>query len=490
MNKHILIWSCAGIMAAGLVLPLQGGEAAAENAGSDKAAAAEEAAEPLGASYSSEVEIKAEDGVGDLDAISEIYTLENSVDAALRQNSQVRIADENVVQARSRYAQNKTLKNLHFNVGNITTWQNRNAMENVVVLDSLSDQLTASLEVLLTTFGSLEKQIAASYLQIGVAAWDAVTVKRSIAYEAKKRFFACLRAEALAEAAEKHREYCLASLEDTKSVYSGDKLQLSQAELLAEEAQAQSQSRIAEKKLCNSDFLNILEDRNTISFAELRFMKPEPVQIDPLFDFEDLQELALKRRSEILSIDRSLKVAEELKESEKCARNPEVKLSADYIFSPGYHSHPMSMYMLNLRINWQAWDGGMREKKLVELDSQIRTLEACRDRVVCSVCLDAQKAWINFNLASELEETARKRLDAAWIYRQAVRKKFLEKKADFLEVRESLCRLNKAHTEYIKAYYEKDIAFAGLEYSSGCEFPNRRLEVSKELLEADQPEVP
>jgi len=489
MKKQVFIWGLAGILAAGMLSPARGGEKA-DNADKPEAAAAAESnadAEP----YSARVKID-ENSLNslNLDEFSNVYTLENSVDIALRQNSRARMADESVVQTKARYDQKKTSKNVHVNFNNVTTLQNRNISNNEVVLDSLSDQLTASLQVLLTTFGRLEKEIAAAYLQIGVAAWEAVSVKRDIAYQAKKCFFACLRANALAEAAEINRKYCQESLDDVNSL-GGDSLLVTQAELLLEEANDQLQRSKAEIKLCNSEFSDVLEDRNINGLTDLHFVNPEEVRIDPLFDVEDLQELALKRRSEILSIDRSLKVAEELRESEKCSRNPELSLSADYIYSPGHHAtSSINMYLLNLRINWEAWDGGMREKKLIELDSQIRALEACRDRAGSLVCTEAQKAWINFNAASELAETAQKRLDLAWAYRQSVREKFLGGQVDFNEVRESLRSLNEAHKDYVKAVYEKNTAFAGLEYSAGCDFPGRRLEITPELLNTAPPEVP
>ena len=80
---------------------------------------------------------------------------------------------------------------------------------------------------------------------------------------------------------------------------------------------------------------------------------------------------------------------------------------------------------LNLKINWSAWDGGERQAKLDEIDSQLRALGASRDDLVSGILLDVEKAWQDFKLTNVTTRTAKKRVEAAWIFHDMARQRFL-----------------------------------------------------------------
>ena len=429
----------------------------------------------------------------DINSAVDSYTLESSLSKAMRQNSKVRVADEKIVQANAQYGQNKTQKNLKFIVGDKTTWQNRQVSGNRTTLEALTNQLDASLQLLLTTFGQVEKQIAASYLQIGVAALDAASVRHDLAYAVKKDFFNCLKAEAQVDVAKLNLQVCEKNLSDSKRLYRQGIMALYdviQADLQVTEAHEQLERSYSGVKTANAAFLSDLEERVTgeVSSEPLYFQSPKAIEVDPLCRLSDLQELAMRRRFEILSLDRSIEVAEKVREAEKCSNLPQVMLAADYIFSPGYRTYPCSMYQLSLNVNWSVWDGGLKKQKLIELDSQIRSLEASRDQLCNSIRLEVEKAWIDFNLSAVVLQTARKRVEAAWVYSDMARQRFLNGLGTSLEVQDSLRSLNDARVAYVVASYDRDLAFSAIEHSVGCDFPERRLEVTDELLEA--PEQP
>ena len=429
----------------------------------------------------------------DINQAAEIYTMENSISKAWRQNSQIRIADEKVVQANAQYGQTQAQKNLQFVVSNKTTWQGKQMTAGRTTLEALSNQLNASLQLLLTTFGQVEKQIAAAYLQIGVAALDASAARRDLAYQVKQDFIGCLKAQAQVDVAQLNLQVTQKNLNDSKLLYRRGVMALYdviQADLQVTEAREQLERSLSGVQTANATFLSDLEERpaSEEQKANLRFLPPEPIEVDPLCELADLQELAMRRRLEIMSIDRSIAVAEEMRAAEESSNRPEIGLSADYIFSPGYRSYPCSMDQLNLSINWAAWDGGARQQKLMELDSQIRSLQASRDQLCNTIRLDVEKAWIEFQLSEVVLQTARKRVEAAWVHSDMARQRFLNGIGTSLEVQESLSNLNDARNSYVVATYDRDLSFAAIEHSVGCDFPDRRLEITPQLLEIPTPE--
>ena len=79
-------------------------------------------------------------------------------------------------------------------------------------------------------------------------------------------------------------------------------------------------------------------------------------------------------------------------------------------------------------------------------------------------------------------------MEAAWVYSDMARQRFLNGLGTSLEVQDSLRSLNDARVAYVVASYDRDLAFSAIEHSVGCDFPERRLEVTDELLE--NPEQP
>ena len=374
----------------------------------------------------------------DFDGSSKNFTLEKSIDYALENNPDIKAADESIVQAEARYRQAQSLKNLGFSVGNRLTYQPKMLSNGVVVTDPLADSLTASLKALLTSFGRVENQIAASYLQIGVksgvmAFYDVI-----------------------------------------------------QANLYVTEAEEQLAKANTNLDSADADFFKLLALNSPSSDkASLHVITPPPIEVDSACNLADLKNLAAARRYEILSLDRSIEVLEASRKSIEAANRPEISLSADYIFSPGYHSLPCSNYQLNLNINWDAWDGGSRKAQLAEIDSQIEALRHSRESLCDSIYLEVEKAWLNFNLTDVTMKTSKNKVESAWVFHEMARKRFVNGLGNSLEVQQALTSLNEARLSFISACCDRELAFAALEYSVGIDFPNRKLSVTPELFKTE-----
>ena len=133
------------------------------------------------------------------------YTLQKSLDLGLTQNPTLRVADERVATAAARYRQQQSQRNLQFVIADKTTLQEKQTSNfgplTITTLDALSTQVNASLQLLLTTFGRVENQVAAAFLQIGVESENARTTRSNLVYQVKNAFFSRLKAQASVDVA-------------------------------------------------------------------------------------------------------------------------------------------------------------------------------------------------------------------------------------------------------------------------------------------------
>ncbi len=416
------------------------------------------------------------------------YTLQRSLDLGLTQNPTLRVADERVATAAARYRQQQSQRNLQFVIADKTTLQEKQTSNfgplTITTLDALSTQVNASLQLLLTTFGRVENQVAAAFLQIGVESENARTTRSNLVYQVKNAFFSRLKAQASVDVATMNLQVGRQSLADTEKLYAQGvmaRYDVVQADLQVTEATEQLDKATSSVKVTTANFLTVLNE----PYREEVVLEPPPsIQVDPQVDLADLQALALARRPEIHGLNRSLEAAHTLLDAARSESRPNLSLSADYIDSPGYRTTPQDMYQLNLSLKWALWDGGYRSGRVQEAESQIRSLEATGQDLRNQVRLQVERAWLDFQLATVTVGTATKRVEAAEVYYDMARQRFLNGLGTSLEVQDSLRNLNDARQSLVVATYDRELAFAALENSVGVDFPLRRLAVGPEMLQA------
>ena len=415
------------------------------------------------------------------------YTLPGSLEKGLRQNPTVRVADEKVASAAARYRQQQSQKNLHFVFGDKTTLQEKRTSKfgplTVPTLDSLSSQITTSLQLLLTSFGRVENQIAAAFLQIGVESENARTTRNNLGYQVKQAFFNRLKSDASVEVATQNLQVSRQSLSDAQKLFAQGimaRYDVVQADLQVTEATEQLARARNSVQVSTASFLTVL---NEPPRENIELEAPREIEVDPTVDLEALQALGLKRRPEMLALEGSLQVAQALLDAARSESQPNLTLSADYIASPGYHTTPQDMYQLNLGVKWALWDGGYRSGRIQEAESDIRSLEACGQELRNQICLQIERAWLDFKLTEVTLTTAAKRVEAAEIYYDMARQRFLNGLGTSLEVQDALRSLNDARQNQVVAVYDRELAFAALENSVGFDFPLRRLAVRPESLQ-------
>lgn len=422
----------------------------------------------------------------DFDSISDYFTLKSSVERAISTQSSIKMAKEKVIQAEAQYRQVQAGENVKVDVSNTTTYQSRPTVNGVHVNNAWQDVLKASVSKVLTTFGNLENSIAASYTQIGVQNLDRLAAERELAYDTKLAFLNRLKCDAIVDVDLLHLGLAKESLADANKMYKQGvmaRYDVIQSELQVVQAAEDLATANSNVEQANSVLADLLSIERLDEPVRIGLEKPGPITVDEKCTLADLKRLAAQRRFELLSLDRSSAVLELTRKAAESTNRPELGLSGDYIFQPGVMGSPSSLFQLNLYINWSAWDGGERQAKLDEIDSQLRSLRFERQRMIDAINVAVEKAWLDFKLTDITMRTAKKRVEAAWIFHDMSRQRFLNGLGTSIEVRDALQSLNEARQAFVTACYDHDMAFAGLEYQIGVDFPDRHLAVTSDMMD-------
>lgn len=419
-----------------------------------------------------------------------VYTLQGSVETGLRQNPAIRVAEEQVASAAAQYGQQQSQKNLTFGFGSQTALQPKRALSTAglgtfPLLDSVSSSINSSLGVLLTTFGRVENEIAAAFLQIGVQSENLRTTRRNVNYLVKQAFFNRLKSDATVVVSDQNLQVSQQALGDSQRLFKQGvmaRYDVVQAELQVTEATQQLAEARTSVDVATANFLTVLNEKYS---GPVMLEQPKPILVDEALTLGPLQEVALQHRPEIASLNRSLDVARTLLVAAENESKPSVTLSADYLTNPGVALSAQDHYQLTLGVSWLLLDGGFRDNKVAEAEAQIRSIEASGEELRNQVALDVETAWLDFQLTTFTTETARKRVEAAGVYYDMARQRFLNGLSTSLEVQSALQSLNEARQAQVVADFNRDLAFAALENAVGLDFPDRRLAVTPEMLEGN-----
>ncbi|MBT9586286.1 TolC family protein [bacterium] len=424
-------------------------------------------------------------------------TLQSSVQSGLTRNPYVKVADERVATALAQYDQAKSSKNLKM-VFSDTTFirpagpaaistspllanSNRfNFPSQITLVDTVHSQINVQLQLLLTTFGRVEKQIAASFLNIDAQAKAGDVDKRNFAYQVKTSFLNHLKALAQTEAAKANLEVSQQNLSDSEALFKQGlmaKFDVVQADLqVTGDAQrvAQTATDIETTRAAFRSLLVLAPDTPVL------LVPPGPIVIDPGITLKELNDIALQHRPELIALHRQLGVAQTLLEAAENESNPQVGMNLGYYTNPGNSLAMHDTVMLGFNFSWSIFDGGLGASKVAEAESQIRSIEDQGEQMRLQVLLDVETSWLKYLQTYYDLQTAEKRVVTALVYYDMARQRFVNGLGTSLETQEALRSLNNARVNLVVATYSRDQAFADLEQSLGTDFFDRHLSLAKE----------
>lgn len=404
---------------------------------------------------------------------SQALTLEQAVRLGQDQSPDLRVAAEAVETAVGQYQQLKSGMRpmLQFNSG--TTVQDKQSKA-TTRLDPVSSQISLGMQWLLTTFGQLENQIAAAFLQIDVQRANFEVTRQDLVLAVKTAFFRRLQADATLATAEANLVSTQQSLSDTNSLFAQGlmaRYDVVQAELAVVEATqdvAQSRTDIGTTTVALQTVLYELGD------PRVDPVPPPEITVDRTVTGSDLDRLAQQSRPEVAVLDRNLAAADALLESAYSNSYPNVSLFTGYISTVGSFV-PTDVLGLTLQVQWNIFDGGLRDGAVHEAEATIRSLHAQADQLRANITSQVQTAFLNFEQTEFTLQTAVKRVETARVFYEMARERFLNGLGTSLETQTALASWISARQELVEATYEREIAFAQLERQIGIDFPNRRL---------------
>ena len=214
--------------------------------------------------------------------------LDEVVQLGLQQNPKMRVAEEQVEQARAQYEEQRATKGVKIEVQNLTTIQPRRSIDTdnlltervpnfpdrFILVDPVTDQFNLSLQKLLTTFGKVESMISAAFLQIDVESANAELVEQNLRYDIKKAFFDKLKADAFVAAQRSNLAVSRQNLYTTQQLLDqgvASRYDLLQAQITVTEAVEDLSENLTQVDLAAAKLSNVVNETE-VSAQVIRVM--------------------------------------------------------------------------------------------------------------------------------------------------------------------------------------------------------------------------
>jgi len=425
------------------------------------------------------------------------FTLQSSVETGLNTNPKIKVADERVAKAVAQYDQAASQKNLKMAFNDTTFIRPQgpaaidtspllanssrfNFPSQVTLVDTVHSKISVELQLLLTTFGRVENQIAAAFLNIDAQAKATDIERRNLDLQVKTGFLNHLKALAQIEATQANLVVSKQNLSDAEQLFKQGvmaKFDVVQADLqvtLDAQQVAQSATDIETTRAAFRTLLVLPPD------APVRLVPPAPIVIDEGITVKGLQDVALVHRPELIALARQMDVAEALLSAAESESNPQVGMNVGYYTNPGTSLGVQNTPMIGLNFSWPLFDGGLTAGKVAEAESQIRTIQDQGEDMRLQINLDVETKWLKYLQTYYDLKTAEQRVVTAMVYYDMARQRFVNGLGTSLETQEALRSLNNARVNLVIATYSRDLAFADVEQSLGVDFFDRHLTLTKE----------
>lgn len=423
-------------------------------------------------------------------------TLAETLELGLSQNPQMRVAAERVEQARATYLQAKSQKVPRLVLTNTTRLQRETSIDTggllgdftrgpaaarvaafpdrFVLMSPVTNEFQLSLQTLLTTFGRVENQIAAAFLQIDAESAAADIDRLSLSYAVKRAFFAKLQADATVEVSRLNLSVANQNLDDTKALFEQGvmaRYDILQAEIEVTNAVQELSQNLTDVDSAFANLANVLAERA----FRVQPIAPPPPTVESEIELFALENFALAHRPEMVSIAYNRAVAGKLLDAARDESKPSLVLAANYQTHLGQSLSPVDLPSLNLQLQWSLFDGGLRKAKILEAESVLRGIDALEVQQMNQILQQVETSWLDFKQTAFTLTTAEKQVANSVEYHDMARRRYLNGLATTLEVAEAMRNLVAARTGLVEAHYLRDLAFARLEQSLGRDVPERHL---------------
>lgn len=416
----------------------------------------------------------------------EILDLERSIKIGLYRSTRIKSAVEQINLAVAQYDQIKTVKNTTLQLDGIAQLQGPSNSINLTIPGIVNEKLIFSrdynivgqltLQQLITTFGRIEHNIAASFINIKATQEKMESEKSNVIYSIKQSFFYVLKMEALIRVAVDYVNQSKDYLNNAYSLYRNgmvSRYDVVRSELSVSEAMQSLVTAKMNYMLANANFLYNLDYSHNYTF---HLITRERNVLKDSVNLEDLYASGMTNRHEIREMDENILAAKELLEAAKKNNTPSVYLSGQYNQMTKTSVSEEYSWNVGLSVTIPILDGGIKVAKIKEAESNIRYAEIAMESLKKQIKLQIEQSFLKLKEARVIFRAALKDVQTSEEGYRMSKIRYKNGLSTTVEMEDSIRTLNRSSVNFIDAVCNYCIALAELENSIGRDFTPEELE--------------
>lgn len=403
-----------------------------------------------------------------------MLNLEKSIQTALENHSDIKIAKARILDSEGRYMQARSSNQIKVKLqGSYTrtdpipefSLPGKEGESPTKVKMGIEDYFSGRviLEKVISTFGNLENTIAASALSVAASRENYETVKQNVILQVKEKYFDVLRAQKRVKIAEYDLDIVREQLRISNDMYDSGvvpRYEVLKNKLYLSQARQYLISAEKNRKLAVAGFLDTLAlDLET----DIVLKDTQDTQLIKV-DQDLIREMALENRHELKFLELSLEASKRILEGAVNSRNPTLSFQSilENKTVAGLAAEPTSLTnMLVLSIPFI--DGGEIRAKIIQAEAAVKELEETLNMTRRQITLEVKQTVLAIDEAEAKVETALQNTETAFEGYKIALTRFENGISTGVELDDARRTLNLAKIEYLNIIYEYHLAVARLE---------------------------
>ncbi len=401
-----------------------------------------------------------------------IYTLDESIKAALENNWSVKAKEEKVLE--SEYAEREAKSGFYPELSTSYSYTRLNDVTSVKIAgrtmemgDKNNYQWKATVTQPIFTGYALTSAHELAKLGIDQSNVDLELEKLDLALQVKEAYFNILKAEKAVGVAKSAVESLESHLAVAKNFYDVGMIPVN--DMLK-----------AEVELANAQH-NYIKTQNDARLAKVSFNVLLSRSVDESFQVEDILRYAAEEPDFDASLGKALNARPEIKALDladsqidqqirlaKSSYYPNAAFSYSYIKAgdtpavSGSDFQKANSWQATLGLSWTIWDWDKTKSSVRQVESQKKQLSQTRKTLEDGIRLQLKKAILGLKEAEEKIPTAKKAVDQAEENLRVSEERYKAQVTTSTEVLDAQTLLSQARMNYYSALYDHNLAKAGL----------------------------
>ena len=404
-------------------------------------------------------------------------TLDKSIEIAIKNNLDIKIAKNKIEQA---YYEKQVAKTYFFpKITSSFNWTHLGNNEGITIpgipippIKFTEDNMytfTISLNQPIFTGRRIEKTYEITKENLENAKIGYEIQLQNLILNVKKGYFSILEAQKFLQTAKKYKELLKKHLEDAEKMFKQGlvtKLDILKTEVAVKGAETK-----------------ITESENLIKIAKSNFNfilnKPvdEEFKIKDIFEekydkknYQYWKKIAMENRPEIKSMEKIVSIYNKKIKIERSDLYPQVYLFTNYNYEKGTQNSPYEWdknWNAGIVLSYDIWNWGETKNKIKKAEKEKKQMEKQLEIVKKSIELEVKNAYLNLLSAEKKIDETGKQVEAAEENLRVANLLYKEGMATTTDVIDAITSLTEAKNNYYISIYEYKIAYFQLEKATG-----------------------